>query len=76
MTLPKPVLLQRSDAILAAICLEIDQRRAELDADSGLGSVSFIVVLNSRSGRPQKVIYRSESLRDLTATGTLHTTRT
>lgn len=57
----------RTEAILAAIRAELEHRRTELDGDHCLGSVSFVVFLNSRTGRPQKVLFRSESLRDLTA---------
>lgn len=53
----------RTDAIIAEITRELRARSAEIDAEHGLSSVSLIVKLDRKTGRPGEVLFRKESQR-------------
>jgi hypothetical protein len=55
----------RTDGIRGAICDELDRRQEEIDGDIDLARVTVIVVLNRRTGRPEQVMWRPESQRDV-----------
>ena len=56
--------MTRADLILKAIMAEIEARRAEIDRDLTLRTVSFRVRLDA-GGRPVNVQYQSEAYRDV-----------
>lgn len=50
----------RTDAIIAAIRRDLEGRRAELDGDKGLRSITLLVRVNERTGMPLRVLFRKE----------------
>lgn len=59
--------MTRSEAILAAVQAEVVARGVELNADDTLHSVNIIITLSARTGLPCRVLFRTESQRDLPA---------
>jgi hypothetical protein len=56
----------RSEKILKIVHEEIERHRRELDADESIHTVSLVITLSSKGGRPVRVLYRTEAQRDLT----------
>lgn len=55
-----------AEKILKVVQEEIERHRRELDTDESIHTVSLVITLNSKSGRPVRVLYRTEAQRDLT----------
>ncbi len=55
----------RTDHILEAVAKELEARRPEIEQDNSLRSVSIIVMLSERTGKPCRIFYRSEGQRDI-----------
>jgi hypothetical protein len=49
-----------TDALKQAVCKALEQRRSQLDAGLPLASVSLIVKIDRKTGRPRELIFRSE----------------
>ena len=49
-----------TDAILLAIHRDLEGRRAELDGDRGLRSITLLVHINERTRQPRRVVFRKE----------------
>jgi hypothetical protein len=54
-----------TDALKTAVCKALEQRRPQLDAGLPLVSVSLIVRLDRKTGRPRELIYRTEESQDV-----------
>ena len=52
--------MSRTGAILAAITAELERRQAMIDAGAGLTSITLVVRMDARAGRPRGVIVRPE----------------
>lgn len=50
-----------AQALFDALALEIERRRAHLDDDLSIRSVTFTVKINQRTGRPQYVLTTVDS---------------
>jgi hypothetical protein len=48
-----------------ALCRALEKRRAQLDTAEGLTSVALVLKLDSRTGRPRELLFRSEASDDL-----------
>jgi hypothetical protein len=59
--------VSRTDRIKAAIVEELENRRAELDAERGLKRVILTVVMDCKSGRPYVVDFEKKAGRELAA---------
>lgn len=55
----------KTDAIAKAITEALEARRTEIDGSSDIRVLSLIVTLNQRTGKPLRVIYRTESQHDV-----------
>ena len=55
-----------TDALKIVVSKALEQRRAMLDADGDLASVSLIVKLDRRTGKPRELIFRSEGSQAVT----------
>ncbi len=58
--------MTRSENILRVVHEEIGKHKRELDQDETIHTVSLVIILNGKSGRPVRVLYRTEAQRDLT----------
>jgi hypothetical protein len=58
--------VSRSERILEVIAREMERRRASLDADEALASVSLIVKFDN-AGAPCTILFRTEGQRSLRA---------
>lgn len=58
--------MTRSERIVKVVHEEIEKHKRELDADESIHTVSLVVTLDSKSGGPVRVLYRTEAQRDLT----------
>jgi hypothetical protein len=56
-----------TDRLKQAICKALEQRRARLDAGPSLVSVSLLVKVDPKTGRPRELLFRSEEVDDLRA---------
>jgi hypothetical protein len=54
-----------TDRLKSALCRALEQRRPQLDAGLSLVSVSLVVKLDPRTGRPRELLFRSEETDDL-----------
>lgn len=54
-----------TDALKQAICKALEQRRPQLDAGLPLVSVSLIVKLDRKTGKPRELLFRSEDQTDV-----------
>lgn len=59
-----PPVQAKRDALLREIKSELD-RHPELEHDTTLRTISLIVVLHERTGRPVRIVLRTEGQRDL-----------
>jgi hypothetical protein len=57
--------LTRTDALKSAVCKALEQRRPQLDAGLPLVSISLIVKLDRKTGRPRELLFRSEDHSDV-----------
>lgn len=57
--------MTRTDALIAAITVELDRNRLALDNDVALESVTLTVRLDARRGIPKRVVFAHESAREL-----------
>lgn len=55
--------MTRTEALIAAIVAELEARRAEVDADDSLSSVTLIVRMDHKTRTPGMVVWRPESQR-------------
>jgi hypothetical protein len=49
-----------TDALIMAISKALEQHRPQLDAGLPLASVSLVVKLDRKTGRPRELIFRTE----------------
>lgn len=54
-----------TDALIRSVTLALEQRRAMLDAGMPLSSVSLVVKLDRKTGRPRELLFRSEDQVDI-----------
>lgn len=54
-----------TDMLIATISKALEQRRPHLDAGLPLASVSLVVKLDRKSGRPRELIFRSEDTQSI-----------
>ena len=54
-----------TDRLKQAICKALEKRRARLDATDGLASLSLVLKLDSRTGRPREILVRTEESEDV-----------
>lgn len=54
-----------TDRLKQALCRALEKRRVQLDAADGLASVSLVLKLDTRTGRPRELLFRSEESDDL-----------
>lgn len=54
-----------TDRLKSALCKALEKRRVQLDAADGLASVSLVLKLDTRTGRPRELLFRSEESDDL-----------
>lgn len=57
--------LTTTDRLKAAVCKALEKRRPQLDTADGLTSVSLVLKLDTRTGRPRELLFRSEASDDL-----------
>jgi hypothetical protein len=51
----------QTDDIMAAVTSEVERRRAAIDLDRNLRSMTIVVEMNERTGDPRRVLIRTES---------------
>ena len=51
----------RTDALLAALCAEIERHRPEIDRERGLRRVEFSIQFRGKTAWPYSVVYRLEA---------------
>jgi hypothetical protein len=55
----------RTDALIRVVASELERHRKELDQGDDTRVVSLVITLNQRTGYPMRVVYRTESQRDI-----------
>lgn len=59
--------MTRTEALIAAILAELEARRAEVDGDEALSSITLIVRMDHKTRAPGMVVWRPESQRAIRA---------
>lgn len=55
-----------TDALIRTVTKALEQRRPQLDAGMALASVSVVVKLDRKTGRPRELIFRTEDTQAVT----------